>query len=663
MSMTLPETADSERTQRVWRQRTQDAEQDRKRFEPTWHEALAFAAGKQWLMWDRTERRMIMPRDLRPLASDLYTADRIGEYRMTALGEMAADSDRPELLLVRDDEWSEELQDALNRAVQFGWDHDWHGDDSLMDARRLVIDLGTAGVRCRFDPTKGPVQDDNVPHLNGKPILDVNQAMQLMEQGAPLEFKPMREGRIVWEPLSPLNMLVPPGVPHERDFPWEVIVRPVLLEDVQAQFPEAAAGLKEDTDIMSLLGLDSKAESHTTVGVESDPGSGQNRLRGHVWLLTGYEKPCAKYPEGRTVYLGGGERKLLHAEDKLPNVAPNREPRSGISYLHWWRVTGRFWSRGLVEVMEDGQRRLNRRTTQAGKIIDRGQPKVFTKEGDLRHAPSGLPLEIVELKKDAAEPSFFPGIGPGPWMNEAIVQADQDLAHATGIYGPSRGENPQNVDTYSQLALIAENDQTKRQPIYQEHQSAIRSLVEDSVYNIREFWGTSRKVIFEDDENQVRGLAFDAAKVPDFYVVKVAKGTARPKTQGAMLQLVNDLKNAAVEAGLFGGPQWLDWYRESLEAGQPLDFPEVPASNQEQLAEIENHMLLEGQPVAAVYWDVAEIHVPVHRQAQDQARLTGDMGTVAAVEQHIQQHIEAAMVAAQVAGQQGQPEPEQGEQP
>src|SRR5512139_3393771 len=79
----------------------QHARDDRKRFEPTWHSSLAFAAGKFWLKWDINRRSLTFPPEL--ANRELYTADVITEYRTTALGELGSDDDRPELLLRRDD--------------------------------------------------------------------------------------------------------------------------------------------------------------------------------------------------------------------------------------------------------------------------------------------------------------------------------------------------------------------------------------------------------------------------------------------------------------------------------------------------------------------------------------------------------------------------------
>jgi hypothetical protein len=497
------------------------------------------------------------------------------------------------------------------------------------------------------------VKEELVPYLDGKPILDTEQAIALFHEGAPLEFREMREGRIKWTPLSVFNLLVPPGVSHERDFAREGVVRPVLLETVKAQYP-AAADLKEDNDIASLMGLSSNDENISGRGPDSDGGTPKQRLRGYVWLYTVFENPCPKYPQGRTVVMGGQKRKMLEVKSGLPCKRPNGDGFSGIGYFHWWRVTGRFWSRGLVEVMEDGQRRFNKRATQNGKIIDRGMPKVFIKEDSIRNWPTGLPQEVVELSPGSEKPEFFSGVGPGEWMWKDLEQVEADLSHATGIYGPSRGENPQNVDTYSQLALIAENDQTKRQPIYKEHRAAVVRLVEAATYDIRTYWGSEKKILVtSDDQDQVSSMVFDSTKIPAFFIVRGAKGPGKPRSQGAMLQLVNDLKNAALEAQLFVGPEWLEWYRSSLEAGQPLDFPEIPSSQAADLAEIENHQMLEGNELPAMYYDPIEVHVPLHRLAQDQARQAGNADAYNLIEQHILNHQEIASQMQAMLAEQG----------
>lgn len=642
--------------------RLRSARDDRRRFEPIWQHNLAFAAGKHFLKWDRNQRKLVMPPE--DAARDLYTVDVITEYRMTALGELGSDDDRPELLLRRDDEPSEGFQQTLNRAVEWGWDNEWQGDTVLAEARRILLDVGTSAIRCRWDPTVGPIVQDNVPHLNGEPMFDVNAAMQAMDAGQQLEFKPIRRGRICWEPLSPFNLLVPPGIPHEMFFPWECVVRPVPLSSLRAEFGELAAGLKEDTDIGSLLGLDLNAEVADGLGyARSGPDGRSSRLRDHAWLFTYLEKPTPEHPDGRTVDLATNDMHVMRVRERMPYTGPDQVARSGIAYFHWWRVTGRFWSRGMIDVTKDIQRSFNKRRRQTHEIIDRGMPFVIVEENSKAIEKKGAIAEVVQLRSTERQPVVVQGFGPGDWQWRDIEAMRDDLEHATGLRGPRLGDNPANVTTYGQLAILNENEQVKRQPILREHQASIGHLVEDSVYDMRRYWGDSRTIDLAGDDDLAETEVFHASQIPDFAIVKIAKGAPKPRSQAAELKKVEDIYAAAVNGGATAADPdaWIQWFKESLDAGQPLDLPEVSSDDHSDKALIENHVLLQGQPVPVADYDPPDVHIPLHRSAQIEAELAGDMLALQTIQNHIEEHVQVqARIAADLAGEVAQtplPEP------
>jgi hypothetical protein len=120
------------------------------------------------------------------------------------------------------------------------------------------------------------------------------------------------------------------------------------------------------------------------------------------------------------------------------------------------------------------------------------------------------------------------------------------MERAAGVRAASLGENPANVANYSQLALLREADQVKRQPILYERKLGIKQLVEDSVFDIRTYWGADKQVFLAGEEERVEAEVFNATKIPSFYMVKVAKGTAKPRSQAAELQKITDIWNAAL---------------------------------------------------------------------------------------------------------------------
>jgi hypothetical protein len=367
----------------------------------------------------------------------------------------------------------------------------------------------------------------------------------------------------------------------------------------------------------------------------------------------------------------GNDLKLLDYRDgtdgrpALPYQAPDGTWRSGIAYFHWWRVTGRFWSRSLVEAMMDGQRLLDKRRTQLNEIIDRSMPKTYVERGSKAMDETGVPGEFIEIGKSERQPLPSQGIQPGAWMQQDVEAIREDIEHATGIKGPRLGENPSQVTTYSQLALINESEQVKRDQIHRERRLGIAKLVEDSVYDIRTYWGPEKQIMLAGDDGRMEAEAFNATQIPTFYVVSVATGSAKPRSQAAKLKMVEDIWAAAINSGAVqtNPAAWVAWFKESLEAGEPRDLPETDQSDhQTDKAELENHMMMQGELAPVAYYDRIDIHIPIHRFVQDQAMIAGEEQLWQLVEQHVQLHLQAAQQNAAALppappGQLGPPEP------
>src|ERR1051325_9408633 len=169
---------DVRKTAETVKQNIRQAREHRRQFEASWQTSLAFAAGQHWLVESpRGSRSLKHIGDVDPRyrRREIYQGDQITEIRTHVLGELGSDDDRPELLLQRDDQASEDFQMQVNRALGYGWDYEWDGDGALCETDRLTIDLGTSAIQCYFDNTQGGVMQENVPHLNGEPIFDPSQ--------------------------------------------------------------------------------------------------------------------------------------------------------------------------------------------------------------------------------------------------------------------------------------------------------------------------------------------------------------------------------------------------------------------------------------------------------------------------------------------------------
>lgn len=655
----------------LWRARINAAESDpaRKDAELSWLSSSAFVAGKQWVQVDRLTRtlRDISEVDERYADVDLVVADIIMERRGAALGELEQDSDRPEFLAPGDadqDVEEESVQKQVNRALGHAWDYESDADAVIAQAYQYTVDYGVAAIRVKFDKyagrqkksSKGEPVSAPIDIKTGQPIVDAEKARGYVAdtaaQGQTAKFTPVNDGRICLEAGSAFNLLTPPGIPHEKNFPWEVWKCAVPLQDVKDEFGAAAADLQADTDIGSILG--------TTGGQTTAGGAKPGNLTGHVWLYIGFQRPSRKHPQGRKAVLAGGQKRLLQTYESLDYETVTGEWWSGIVYLHWWRLSDRFQSRGLIESLKDPQRMTNRTATQVQEIIDRCMPFGIREEGTGPERTSGRPMEWEEVKKGTTvEPHWIQGPGPGPWMQQHREQLIADADRASTISSLKLGENPQNVNTYSQLATLNEQEAGKRSTIRSGVQRARSQVAELMLLNIVKYWPESKQILVAGGESdELQAHDFSKSVIPPMWIVRPAKNSAKPRGQGAQLQLVQDIWNAAIASTAFttNPLAWVQWLKDSYEAGQPIELPTPPTDNQAEKAERENHALLTGEQPAVAYWDNIAVHLPIHRQAEDQAILAGDIAALGRIEHHVQEHKNvAAENAQQLAAQQPAP--------
>jgi hypothetical protein len=641
-----------------WVKRRDQARKNRRGYEKEWMESQHFAAGKQWLRYIPHSHRVL--EKPRTEGRAMRTVDVLGQYGATIIGKLASDDFRPNLLLLQDDREAELYADQLNHAFGWGWEEEWHGDRKLMQILRILWVLGTGAVRCRVERTGKPVGE--MPHRNGQPILDPEEAHAYVAdrqmRGQSAGIKTLREARVCWDVLSAWNLLPPPGVEDPHLFPWEIIVRPVPMDELETLYGSKTSGVKPDTlEELALVGLSGGQEPAGSASPSVASG-----LTDHVLVYTGYCKPTAKYPHGEKIVFAGDDPVLLDYERTLPYQDEPWGPRSGITYYRYGIVTGRFFGRAGIEPGKDPQKLRNKRVSQIDEHIDRGQAKVYLEE-PLQSKPEGLVMEEVILGRGNQRPVIDPGIPVGPWMVDDVRLQDENIEKAVGLHQVSMGSAPPGVFPYSYIALLAEQDAQKLGPIADDLRLNTADLSRDTLEAMRQ-WGPQKEMLVadpDDPESRLRATVFNAARIPVGYKVTPAKKGALPRSQGAELQKINDLWTAAVTIKV-ADRKWLQWYDESLDAGKAQDLPLDPTSEQQHKAALENIVMERaGQPVPVADYDDPQVHVPEHRQAEsmlEQSVMEGDqtaMGPLQAVRQHVLMHEQQASQNALTVGQGPQP--------
>ena len=598
------------------RSRITEGEEDRKKFEPLWHECLAFASGRL-VKWQGvgTYRRLV-PEPVRK-GADRYAVDMLAQYRQTVHAELDLDDDRPQLLFRSEDLPNRDYADMANKALGYGWDVEWRGDDVLRKARYQIIDVGTVGLRCVFDPNAGELIG-SVPHFQGKPVWSKQDAYKIAEQGGTLSIKNARRGKIRWLIASPFQLVVPPGIAESEDFPWECWMDVIPTEEAEALY----GGKFEEDDIAPI----------STVQPDDHNPDGQSRrvaLKGYCKVYSYFERATKEYPAGRVVRLKNESMEFVEDKGELPYVSAAGEFRSGIHYMHYIPLTHRFWSRSMMELGIAPSREYAKRRTQLGMIYAKGQPKVAVEAGSLKATPTGEPGEMMIMNIGKPMPQVWQGLSPNPAMYSELEWIRKDLEYAIGLR-VSLGENPPNVATYSQLSLLKESETRKLDSITHGSQQVIMDLTEDTVYDIKKYWGKDKTIMVAGGSDELESFQFDTTPMQEvFYRLEIAKGAAKPRTQAARLQLVADLWTAALNSGLvMQNPQaWWEWLQQSNEAGEPVPAPSHQPDYNQIYAGYAVQMIARGEfPPLLDYCDPM-IVIPVVRELQTHAALAGNEKT------------------------------------
>jgi len=637
-----------------WIRRRDLARADRKRYEQTWAVNQFFAAGIQWLSLEQATGRIAEDPNARDKRGrPLDVVDVLSQYNGTVIGKLAQGDMRPELLSMYDNDAQADMYaEQLNAAVGFAWDEECKADRRFLAILRTLVELGTAGIRCRVDRVSGKLLAPEWPHANGQPLLGDGEAQQHMEQmytaGMPVDLRPLREAKLALEKLSPWNILPPPGIEDSDEWPWELIVRPVHIPELKMVYGDKAAGVTADRiEDMGMLAYSVQRTSSQAAQPAVVTG-----LKEHALVYTGYLKPNNEYPDGQTVvYTHDGH--LLDQVESLPYTQSPWGPRSGITYFRWGILEGRFWGRAFMEPGVGPQKIRNKRSSQIDLTIDSGQNKIFIEEGSIDTSKlKGVPNEIVKVKPGATMPKSDGGIQPGAWMQADLELQDTNIQKALGIYGVGLGENPQAVTTYGQLALLNENESTKFGPIAQDFKLNVCDVVRDMIEAMKQ-WPADKQILIAGDENKLRALAFNAkAAVPSAYLVRPASGSALPRSEGAELQKVTDIMNQAVATGaaVQQPAEWLAWYVQSLNEGKADTIPNTGLGvEQRRKAALENVVMVHaGQVLPVAPEDDAQIHVTEHDEEivrLQESVAEGDAQAaqlVQVVEQHKQLHLEQA---------------------
>lgn len=402
----------------------------------TWATCLAFYVGEHWREWEPQARRLVENTKI-PSWRVRSKHNQIPGFVSRAASKLIRSREIPRALAQTGDEDDEAAAEGGTRVLAHWWRR------SGMELVEHEANIGRYLFGCSFlhdywDPTKKAA----VP----KP--DFGQMTPDPETGIPqpkLKAVEAAVGDVCPECLTVFDVFPEPCERWE-DKTWCIVARRKPLAWFQETFN---ATVKADNagehDLLSSL-IPGAMESGGTVG-QTPLGQGQ------ATLLVYYEKRSKKYPKGRTVMVCG--ERVLFSQDKLP--MPHGEiPLTMMRYLH---VPKRMWPMGVVELIIDPQRELNRGESNLAQVF-----RLYATPKRWINRRWNIPEKALINRPDEIVEGDFQNENPTQWVeqppnlpawvaqrSDSMRAAMQELA---GQHDVSEGNVPTGVTAASAIQLL-----------------------------------------------------------------------------------------------------------------------------------------------------------------------------------------------------------------
>lgn len=341
---------------------------------------------------------------------------------------------------------------------------------------------------------------------------------------------------------------------------------------------------------------------------------------------------CDTLPEGRYALVVGGKAlvtgPLPYRDYPLHPMVPSPEKRSAFGYSRCWDLMG----------LQEGADSIISNMLSSHDAF--GLPNVWTERGSdltvtdiaggLNHLESDTKPELLQLF-DLSDDSFK--------LFDKITGIMQELV---GLNNIVRGKAEENVRTAGQAALMSS------------HAAQFNSKLQESFIKLLQFMCThlvrtlqkyaQAPLIVEITGKKHRPLVkeFTGQEIGAVHKVTVELGSPLQRTTAGKMSLVESLVALSNTRG--AEPLTPQQLMQVFLTGKLDPITDRPDS-QRRLVERENELLLDGQPVPALFTDDHEMHIREHTELMDDPDFRLDPIKFGTVADHIQEHIQLWMTS------------------
>ncbi|MCA6566612.1 MAG: hypothetical protein IM559_21135 [Pseudanabaena sp. M151S2SP2A07QC] len=327
------------------------------------------------------------------------------------------------------------------------------------------VDMGEAGVKVYFDPSKGEVVgyeqkiESEFPvflDASGKETIIPQDQMGNQHSPAPDKAKPIMSGDFCFETVLGFNLMRDPQAETMDESPYLILRKMMSLDDAKKLVSEDDQDKEEKLRAIT-------ASSESTYKVFDTNHLSHSEAKGKVLIREYYFRPCYDFPEGY-YYITADGNSILH-EGPLPfGIWP-------IAHKGFDRIQTSPRSSSIIRAFRPFQVEINRASSkQIENSIVHGDTKVITSPGT--KLSQGAVVGGVRQFQAVGVPTIIPGQN-GDQYTPYIQQMTQE-GYQVVEEESEDGEIPAQLDAQSLLFRSI-----KRKARYGKYAKAYQSFLSD----------------------------------------------------------------------------------------------------------------------------------------------------------------------------------------
>lgn len=485
-------------------------------------------------------------------------------------------------------------------------------EKKLKKAAINTVDIGPAFIHVKWDPNAGTVLMSDLDALLGD-----SSALIPYEEKERLRKKldssgKLRSGDVVIENVDMFEMIV--ANPYEQEIQEQEWIMRIKAYDAEYAKEVFGIDFKTTESVGRITQSQDRGYDNRTL-VDNLGIYNSEEIKDQVVIKEYFEKPCAKYPNGRYILFGGDE---IIKQGEMPYINGEYETREYPFIKVGLDTPNLFYSHAFIEDMKAIQKRYNQiRNRKYEYIVKSVHGQLAVEEGSL--------ADDVQLTNKPGTPIFYKrGFAPPQSLksaNSGALDVDSELrslesefTNVSGISSLSTAGTPNSsaVRGAGMVQMLLESDDSKFTLIIDTLVDAVIDISKQAIRLYKQFMmeGEVRFTRFTKDLSTAIHWNSNLL-VEDITIKNRAKLSMTDARRKEQVQMLLQSGLLSKETGI--SPDMRIKLIEEMDLGISLNEMPIEGYSDIKKARRENYLIVnDGAEISASNFDDHQIHYDIH---------------------------------------------------